>query len=252
MKLNKKQIIGAVIGLCLLVITIHYIYNHCYSTPSNTEGMFSPETIDKFIVLQSFNNPNTYFNLQRLSKQATEEDMQYYNKYGHWYWDQTTKKAYEEDLKHNPYLQEYPKGTYMRTAQNTYNQNIMKQILSWRAPEGVFLMNGAVTGNVEYEQGLNDLTGRGTFPYTSGLLPKGEATVVCNNNKVSLRKENGNAVPVYAPLDYNLLPTILPGFRFLKGACDPCGALKDNPDYSCPFAFGDREPSYIWKALWGI
>lgn len=256
MKLDntKTRIIGTVIALGLLVITIHYIYNYCYKneTSQKREGMFSPETLDKFIILQSFNNPNTYFDLQKLSKQATEEDMKYYNTQGHWYWDENTKRAYEEDLQHNQILQEYPEGTYMRTAQNTYNQNIMKRILSWRAPEGEFLMGGAVTGNSDYENNINASTGRGKFAYTSGLLPKGDAMVVCNNNRISLKKLVGNTVPIYAPLDYNLLPTLIPGFKFLKGACDPCVALKDKPDYSCPFTIENKEPSYIWKILWGL
>jgi hypothetical protein len=246
--MKKTHIISSVIGVIILLILIHYIYKQ-YSTK---EGMFSPETLDKFIVLQSFNNPNTYFNLKKLSKQATEEDMNYYNTNGHWYWDDVTKKAYQEDLQHNKVLQEYPKGTYMETAQKTYNQNIMKQILSWRAPEGEFLMGGVTTGNRDYENNMNDLTGRGKFPYTSGLLPKGDAVVVCNNNKISLQKMLGSYVPIYAPLDYKLLPTLVPGFKFLKEPCDPCVALKDNPDYRCPFKLKDKEPSYIWKVLWGL
>jgi hypothetical protein len=254
MKQSHQIILASVTSLIFLFLVIHYIYPYLYSSHSSTarEGMFSPATLDKFIILQSFNNPNTYFNLQQLSKQATEEDMQYYNTHGHWYWDDLTKQAYEEDLKHNQILQEYPKGTYMKTAQNTYNQNIMKQILSWRAPEGEFLMSGVTTGNHDYEIQQNEQSGIGVFPYTSGLLPKGEGSVVCNNNQLALRKMVGNSVPVYAPLDYTLLPTLVPGFKFLKGPCDPCGALKDKPDYSCPFVLGDREPSLIWKYFWGL
>lgn len=242
--------LASVTTLILLVFAIHYIYS---STPTRvTEGMFTPETLDKFIVLQSFNNPKTYFNLKQLSQQATERDMAYYNTHGHWYWDDVTKRAYEEDLRHNQLLQEYPRGTYRKTAQNTYNQNIMKQILSWRAPEGEFLMSGVTSGNRDYEEQQNALTGHGTFGTTGGLIPQGEATVVCHNNRIALQKKLANSVPVYAPLDYNLLPTLVPGFRFLRGACDPCGALKSKPDYSCPFVLGDKEPSYIWKYLWGL
>lgn len=257
-KLHQIILASSVTSLIFLFLVIHYIYPYMYtskyhSTPTAREGMFSPATLDKFIILQSFNNPNTYFNLKKLSKQATEEDMRYYNTHGHWYWDDLTKQAYQEDLQHNQILQEYPKGTYMKTAQNTYNQNIMKQILSWRAPEGEFLMSGVTTGNRDYETQQNEQSGLGTFAYTSGLLPKGDATVVCNNNRLSLRKMVGNAVPVYAPLDYTLLPSLVPGFQFLRGPCDPCGALKDKPDYSCPFVLGaEKEPSLIWKYFWGI
>lgn len=255
MKKTHQVLLASVTSVILLVLTIHYIcsYNSYSSIPTRvTEGMFSPETLDKFIVLQSFNNPNTYFDLKQLSKQATEQEMEYYNTHGHWYWDEVTKTAYEEDLRHNPILQEYPRGTYMKTAQNTYNQNIMKQILSWRAPEGEFLMSGVTSGNRDYEEQQNEQSGHGTFATTSGLLPKGEATVVCHNNRVSLQKKLANSVPVYAPLDYTMLPTLVPGFRFLRGPCDPCGALKSKPDYSCPFVLGDKEPSTIWKYFWGL
>lgn len=216
------------------------------------EGMYEPETIDKFIVLQSFNNPNTYFDLKQLSKQASEQDLQYYNKNGYWYWDEATKKAYQDDLNHNSMQQEYPKGQYMRNAQNTYNQNIMKQILSWRAPEGQFLMNGVITGNQDYEENKNLLTGHGTFAYENGLLQKGDAQIVCKDNKLSLKKMVGSSVPIYAPLNYKLLPKLVPGFSFTKRECDPCVALKDKPDYSCPFTLNGEEPSYIWRILWGV
>jgi len=246
--MKKINIICSVIGLIVLFIIIHYIFKKY----SRKEGMYEPETLDKFIVLQSFNNPDTYFDLKQLSKQANEQDLQYYNTNGYWFWDDATKKAYEEDLQHNDLQQEYPKGQYMRDAQNTYNQNIMKQILSWRAPEGQFLMNGVTTGNRDYEQNKNMISGRGTFPYTSGQLPKGDAQIVCKDNKLSLKKMIGSYVPIYAPLDYTLLPTLVPGFKFSKTECDPCVALKDTPDYSCPFTLDGKEPSYIWKILWGV
>jgi hypothetical protein len=258
MRYTNKSIILAISVLGIIVLLFLYIYKYFFGivTMPALEGMesyaFTPQTLDQFIRLQNIQNPNTYFDLQQLSKQATEQDMEYYNTNAHWYWDEATEKAYQEDLQRNQLLREYPKGSYMPKAKIIYNQNIMKKILSWRAPEGEFLMGGVISGNSDYENNMNDLTGRGKFPYTSGLLPKGDAVVICNNNKISLQKNLASFAPVYAPLDYNLLPTLVPGFKFLRGACDPCVALKDTPDYSCPFTINNKEPSYIWKFLWGL
>ena len=48
----------------------------------------------------------------------------------------------------------------------------------------------------------------------------------------------------------------IPGFKFLNGSCDPCGALNENPDYSCKYSLDIKgvKPgvSNVWKKLWGI
>jgi hypothetical protein len=51
------------------------------------------------------------------------------------------------------------------------------------------------------------------------------------------------------------IPKLVPGFKFLKGECNPCVALNDPANYSCPFSLnvGDGgEVSTIWKDLWGL
>ena len=57
-------------------------------------------------------------------------------------------------------------------------------------------------------------------------------------------------------VDYNNLEQIIPGFKFLNGPCNPCGAINENPDYSCPFNIKlKNEPtviSNVWKKLWGL
>ena len=45
------------------------------------------------------------------------------------------------------------------------------------------------------------------------------------------------------------------GFSFVKGPCDPCVALNNPADYSCPFRLnikGDDSISNQWKQLWGL
>jgi len=57
-------------------------------------------------------------------------------------------------------------------------------------------------------------------------------------------------------LDYKELPSLLPGFSFIKGACDPCIALNNPPNYTCPFSMmredGNAIISPIWQVLWGV
>ena len=57
-------------------------------------------------------------------------------------------------------------------------------------------------------------------------------------------------------VDYKDLEKIIPGFTFLYGPCNPCGALNENPDYSCAFRLKvkNKPPfvSGVWQHLWGI
>ena len=50
------------------------------------------------------------------------------------------------------------------------------------------------------------------------------------------------------------IPKVVTGFSFLQGTCNPCVALNNPPNYSCPFSLdvgdgGDISP--IWQNLWG-
>ena len=55
------------------------------------------------------------------------------------------------------------------------------------------------------------------------------------------------------PVSNSMLPTVVNGFKFLKGECNPCVALNDPRNYSCPFSIntgnGDNVSS-IWDLLW--
>ena len=51
------------------------------------------------------------------------------------------------------------------------------------------------------------------------------------------------------------IPKEMPGFSFVKGACNPCKALNNPGDYSCPFKLnveGDDSISEPWKILWNL
>jgi hypothetical protein len=58
------------------------------------------------------------------------------------------------------------------------------------------------------------------------------------------------------PVDYNDLENIIPGFTFLSKPCNPCGAINETPDYSCPFQLKVKNNSPfisdVWQYLWNI
>jgi hypothetical protein len=66
---------------------------------------------------------------------------------------------------------------------------------------------------------------------------------------------NGTMTQNFAPVSNADIPKLVPGFKFLKGVCNPCVALDDPANYSCPFSLnvGDGGGvSAIWKNLWGL
>ena len=66
----------------------------------------------------------------------------------------------------------------------------------------------------------------------------------------------GEQTSKVSPVNYNDLENIIPGFEFLNGPCNPCGAINENPDYSCPFKLKvkNKSPfiSNVWQKLWNI
>lgn len=67
----------------------------------------------------------------------------------------------------------------------------------------------------------------------------------------------GSQLQTVSKVEYHDLEKIFPGFTFLHGSCNPCVALNDPPNYSCPFQFKEKKEegsvtSNIWKKLWNI
>lgn len=230
--------------LLFLIIVVIIFYK------KNIEG-FNTQTLDDFIKLQNYNNPNTFFNLNMLQEQVSNTDMEKYNSQGHWSWDQETKNDYQSQLNKSTIQQEYPVGSYMAADQLLYNETAINRILSFKAPEGDFLMNGVHVENKSEKENITDKIG--SFAMYSGQLPSNSYSnsYVCNNGVMS-KRVGGQYNYIYEPVNIGRLPELIPGFKFVKGVCNPCGALQGVPDYSCPFTLGDKTTTNIWKRLWGI
>ena len=204
---------------------------------------FTPESETKFLDIQKTINPNIQFNMTEIDKQITQEDLDDFIKNGYWAWSEETKQLYKDALSTNPYVKSEDSDKAMQKAQTIYNEQIILQILSSQTPEGRFLMNG-----MDIMSEIPD-SGFGNYPYEAGLKEQEPtSTVRCyqseeKGGKYSLADKDKKTI------DYNQLESLVPGFKFINGACDPCDALNQN--YNCPFKVGDTT-SDVWSQIWSL
>jgi hypothetical protein len=134
-------------------------------------------------------------------------------------------------------------GTSLNSAQSVYNQFAAMEILAWNTKEGAFLIDGAVIGQ-------------------SKNMPKNVNNVVrCNTNNglekviyTGYNSINGSLQSQVTPVANEDIPSIVNGFKFLNEPCNPCSALDNPPNYSCPFSINTGNGatvSPIWQKLWG-
>jgi len=249
--------------ILLLVLVSIYRFSHI------KEGFtWSNQSTKDFLLTQHTINPQSIFDVDFIQKnQASQEELDYFLKNGHWPWSQKVKDLYIEAIKTNPYIRTLPESALQYTMK-IYNQAAILRILSYQTKEGQFLLNGVLVQDPSGNK-LEDLpSGFGNFPYLAGLIGnKSDDVIKCNTTK-----ENGATLEritytgkggIYneqtrkvTPVDYNNLEKIIPGFTFLSGPCNPCGAINAKADYSCPFQLKvkDKSPfiSDVWQYLWNI
>jgi len=252
------------------------------------EEGFTAESTKEFLDLQSTINPNVNFDMDEIGRQATQEEMDYYLKHKMWPWSEELKEVYKTAIISNPYVRLEP-GLAVNRARVMYNEAIMWQILSWQTKEGLFLLNGAIVKDPSYNEFPS---GFGDFPYSSELVKERHDVIKCADDKgklVLMRTrnvgidQNGAYITKQFPVDLETLDKVIPGFSFAEnpgsphlssnssgrdafgstfskggkgGKCNPCVALNDPPDYSCPFNLDimNVQPgvSSVWQKLWGV
>jgi hypothetical protein len=141
-------------------------------------------------------------------------------------------------------------GVALDVAQTIYNETAVKEMLSWNTKEGAFLLTGVVVGHTKgLPDNVNNIVRCGLSNSDGGNAIMEKIT------NVGYDGINGSMIQNIAPVSDADIPNLVPGFKFLKGECNPCGALDDPANYSCPFSLnvGDGgEVSTIWKNLWGL
>jgi hypothetical protein len=216
-----------------------------YSIP----GGWPEDLVSQFLTFQQAHNPNIFFDMDMIQKQATADEAAIFLKNGSWPWSADIQRLYRDAIARNSYISMNP-GTSLRTAQTVYNQHAIEQLLSWNTKEGDFLLGGVVIG------------------HTDGL-PKNINNVVRCAASVDGPTEMHKTVytgynGINGQLDYRTtvvpneeIPNVVPGFSFLaeKGVCNPCAPLNSPPDYSCPFIINVGNGTYIsqiWEKLWNL
>jgi len=270
-----KNLYYGMILLCAFIIIYRFLSLSMYSYTKQKEGFtWNQESTNKFLEIQKLINPEIVFNTPEIQKQATQEQVNYFNQHGHWPWSEQVKNLYKEALNKNPYIRTSPEDA-INTISTIYNEQAILQMLSWQAKEGQFLLNG-VSINTGKSNPYEDLpSGWGDYAYNSKQISKNNNIIKCGYNKnddtsgnksgelslqeIEHRGNDGilyNHVKKITPVDYNNLENLIPGFSFLKGPCDPCKALNNPPNYNCPFELNIRDEkkgvSTTWKYLWGL
>ena len=242
---------------------------------SSKEGFsWTQESIDKFIGLQQSINPNVIFDVNKVQEQASQEDVDYFIKNGMWNWSKEVIELYKNAVSNNSYIRNNL-GDSVLEARKLYNENIILEILSWQEKEGQFLLTGVTVLYNDADNNNKDRNGLGTYAYNSELVTDvtnpNASVIKCDtdfeinadtNSKIALKQYQytgdgaifGEHNTKITDVDYNNLEKLVPGFKFIKEACNPCLALNDPANYSCPFKLDIKDTekgvSPVWSYLW--
>lgn len=202
---------------------------------------WSNDLISRFITYQTIINQNKIqYNLDILQQQATPEEAEHLLHTGIWPWSDTLKDSYINHVSVIPIIKIDPIHA-LNYAMKIYNERAMLELISWNEKEGQFLLYGGDLG-VSYNVPGNN-----------------HNTITCAGNTGVQKKIytdiNGNITTIIENVKNENIPKEMSGFAFVKGPCNPCVALNDDADFSCPFTLneqGDKTPSKSWSLLWGL
>lgn len=212
-----------------------------------TEGSWPQEVVREFMDFQKAHNPNIVFDMDLIQQQATVDEVRIFFKNGSWPWSSDVQKMYRNAIAENSYISTNP-GSSLASAQTVYNENAIKQLLSWNSKEGDFLLGGVTIGHPKgMPKNINNTVRCVASPDGDAVLEK---TIYTGYNGIS-----GDISYKKSVVPNEELPDLVHGFAYLKGVCNPCSPLNSPPDYSCPFIIdvgNGTEISTIWEKLWNI
>jgi len=216
--------------------------------PIPKTSVWPQKVIDDFVAFQKVHNPNLRFDLDVIQKQATAEEAQTLLKTGKWPWTPDVITLYKNAVAQNNIINNEP-GSSLLVVQSVYNQTAIVELLSWNTKEGSFLLNGAIIKHTDgMPDNINNLVRCGKDKETGKISM--QKVVYTGYNGI-----NGSIVSRITPIANADIPKEVNGFKFLKTECNPCSALDDPANYSCPFSLdvgNGAEVSEVWKQLWGL
>jgi hypothetical protein len=261
-------------GILFLIVILSSLYNIKYGIISITgilllyritnihsdtkEGfVWKKETVQKFLELESLINTGIVFDPVIVQQQASEKEVTYFLKNKSWPWSKKVEKIYKDAVAINPYIRTSVEDS-LKYAKTIYNEKAILELLSLQTNEGRLLIDGVlkkVPNNPEQPP----------YAYNSGLISKYNSIIRCDtkntNNPImveEIRPPLGSLNdPEITYLDNNDLENKIPGFKFVNYPCNPCLALKQIPDYTCPFSIKTKnhptgEISNVWQYLWNL
>jgi hypothetical protein len=253
-----------------VIVSIVFIVLYRFARLTQTKEAFTwnKQSTTDFLLIQNSINRQRIFDVDMIQKnQASQEEVDYFNKNGVWPWSQKTIELYTEALNTNPFIRTNAKDA-INYARTIYNEAAILRMLSYQTKEGKFLLNGVLVQDPSGNPKETLPSGYGDYGYKSGLIDDKSLDIIkCNMkdpNGATLERTTytgkggiyGEQTSNVSPVDYNDLENIIPGFQFVNGPCNPCGAINETPDYSCPFKLSvQNSPSFIsqvWQYLWSI
>ena len=265
-----NRIYGLIIGLIFILL---FRFSQLSGQKRSLNEGFEPQKgftekskLD-FIKIQNTINKQKIFDMNVIATQASQEELDYFNKNGMWPWSQKVIELYQEAIKRNPYVRTLPELA-TNQARTIYNEAAILRILSYQTKEGQFMLNGVLVKDPSGNK-IDDLpSGFGNFGYSAGLIGNRSDDIIrCNlkdDTNPSLERIRykgkggifGEWTEEKTAIDYNELENLIPGFSFLSSKCNPCKAMSSIPDYSCPFRLKVRNKSPfisdVWQYLWNI
>ena len=258
--------------LVAIAISIALFIFILWGKKKEKEGFtWSPGSTQEFLKIQGTIHPNIRFDTKTIQNQASQEELDYFLRNGKWPWSEKVKELYKTAVRVNPYIRIDPDDA-MNEAQTIYNEKIITQILSWQTKEGLFLLNGVVVKDSAGNKFADLPSGWGDYPYSADIIKERNDVVKCakdgsgsgSGSGMSLQQIRytgmdgitGAETTMVAPVNLDTISKLIPGFRFIKGKCNPCVALNEEPDYSCPFKLdiigSPTGVSSIWQYLWQV
>ncbi len=217
---------GTILFLSLIIL---------YRFSKVSKENFTDSSLQDFLLIQNTINRQKIFDTIILSKQATQEELDYFNSHGMWPWTESTTQKYIDATNKNPYIRTYSKDA-VNYARSIYNEAAILELLSNQTNEGLFKIDGVLVPNPQGNPKEELPNGFGSFPYESGLLNDRTKDVIkCNLDTNELERTTyngkggiyGEQLKSVTPVDYNDLTKLIPGFSFLDKPCNPCASVSD-------------------------
>ena len=271
MKYSYTIVIGKMIIFIICIFIFYPFINKFLNKVLNINDGFiglvegftwSRNTINKFNVYQDTVNLNAnQFNMSVLQEQASEDEAKELLKTGYWPWSDDTKKQYIEGIWQNPIIKFQPEAA-LDYAMKLYNETAAKRLLSWNTKEGKFLLYGGTNNGADNIIGIaadgHGITNTGKTSNKNIIKCSGDPDkdpVLQKTTVSGYNLFNGFKDETTVDIASENIPNEMPGFSFVNSPCNPCSALNNTPDYTCPFKLnvnGNNETSDVWKGLWSM